>query len=421
MSLLQPEILTSIVSRLFRIEEVTWGDPQKTFVVRFRGALLTEDSAAAYDTLAEALRPYDITPLFRVEEGRQTVVLVSGVSRPPQGRISINIALFILTLLSVLFVGAVYSYQGELPPDPADQIKTLLLHIWDGWPFAVSLLGILLAHEFGHYFAGRYHKTAVSLPYFIPLPYPIGFLGTMGAFINMKERPKNKRTLLDIGIAGPLAGLVVAIPVLTLGLALSKTGPILDTIYTKEAGVADVCSNHVLVGQTYTCPDDNLLEGNSILYLGLKYLTHGRLLPAPAQSNQPPLLYWLRYFFTGQPIPLGGLDVMLHPVAWAGWAGILVTFLNLIPVGQLDGGHVTYTLFGPRVRKAVPFILVILLGLGIIWSGWWLWAAIIFFLGRAHAEPLDQITELDPRRKKLAVLVLVIFVLVSTPVPLTLF
>jgi membrane-associated protease RseP (regulator of RpoE activity) len=365
------------------------------------------------------LRPLNVTPLFRVEAGRQTVILAAGVIRPTLGRISINIALFILTLLSVLFAGAMYSYQGEMPADFFGQIKTLLLNLWVGWPFAVSLLGILLAHEFGHYFAGRYHKTAVSLPYFIP--FPAGFLGTMGAFINMKERPRNKRILLDIGIAGPLAGLVVAIPVLILGLTLSKTDTVQNTYYTKQAGEADICPNTAQIGQTYSCPDDNLLEGNSILYLGLKYLTHGQLLPAPAHYATPPLLYWMRYIFTGSPIPLGGKDVMLHPVAMAGWAGILVTFLNLIPAGQLDGGHVLYTLFDKRINRVLPIILIALLGLGIFWSGWWLWAALIFFMGRAHAEPLDQITELDAPRKMLAVLVLVLFILVLTPVPFTLF
>jgi membrane-associated protease RseP (regulator of RpoE activity) len=419
MPLPPPETLISIVSRLFRVEEVTWGDPQKTFIARFRGALLSADSAAAYDQLAEALRPYEITPLFRVEAGRQTVILAAGVVRPPLGRISLNIALFILTLLSVLFAGAMYSYTGEMPADLAGQLKTLLLNLWVGWPFAASLLGILLAHEFGHYFAGRYHKTAVSLPYFIP--FPTSFLGTLGAFINMKERPRNKRVLLDIGIAGPLAGLIVAIPVLTLGLALSKTDTIQDFVYTKAAGVADACPNRALVGQTYACPGDNLLEGNSLLYLGLKYLTHGELLPAPTHYDTPPLLYWLRYIFTGGPIPFGGVDVMLHPVAMAGWAGILVTFLNLIPAGQLDGGHVLYTLFDTRIKRILPVILVVTLGLGLFWSGWWLWAALIFFLGRSHADPLDQITELDPRRRKLAWLTLAVFFLVLTPVPFTIF
>jgi len=395
MTLPQPEILTSIVSRLFRIEEVTWGDPQKTFVVRYRGALLTDDSAAAYDQLAEALRPFNVTPLFRVEDGRQTVILVAGVIRPTPGRISINIALFILTLLSVLFAGATYSYQGEIPADLFGQIKIYLLNLWVGWPFAVSLLGILLAHEFGHYFAGRYHKTAVSLPYFIP--FPASLLGTMGAFINMKERPRNKRILLDIGIAGPLAGMVVAIPVLLYGLSRSTL-----SIITAVPG--------------------SFVEGNSLLYLLAKFVVFGKLLPAPPNlSGLPLLLHWISYFFVGKPLPVGSLDVMIDQVAWAGWAGILVTSLNLIPAGQLDGGHVLYALFDKRVNRVLPIILIALLGLGFFWSGWWLWAALIFFLGRTHAEPLDQITELDPARKRLAVLALILFILVLTPIPLTLF
>ncbi len=419
MTLPQTEALNSIVSRVFRIEEITWGDPQKTYIVRYRGRLLSADSAAAYDQLAKSLRPLNITPLLRVEDGRQTVILAAGVNHPTLGKISVNIGLFILTLLSVLFAGAMYSYRGEMPTDFLGQVKTLLLNLWVGWPFAVSLLAILLAHEFGHYFAGRYHKTAVSLPYFIP--FPGGILGTMGAFINMKERPRNKRILLDIGIAGPLAGLLVAVLILILGLALSKTTTIQNTYYTKRASVRDACPNTARVGQAYTCHGDDLLEGNSILYLSLKYLTHGELLPAPAHYDRPVLIYWLRYFFTGSPIPVGGQDVMLDAVAMAGWAGILITFLNLIPTGQLDGGHVLYALFGTRVDKVVPFILIAILTLGIFWSGWWLWAALIFFLGRAHAEPLDQITELDSPRKRLAVLVLVIFILVLTPVPFTLF
>jgi membrane-associated protease RseP (regulator of RpoE activity) len=291
-----------------------------------------------------------------------------------------------------------------------------MLNLWVGWPFAASLLGILAAHEFGHYFAGRFHKTAVSLPYFLPLPFPP--LGTMGAFIQMKERPRNKRILFDIGVAGPLAGLIVAMPVLILGLSLSKVGPI-RTTFTKQVGVADVCQNNALPGEAYTC--QNEMEGSSLLYLGLKYLVKGQLLPAPASYNIPPLLYWIRYFFTGTPNPVGGLDVMIHPIALAGWAGLLVTFLNLIPAGQLDGGHVLFSVFGKRINIILPFILVVTILLGFFWPGWWLWTFLIFLLGRGHAETLDQITPLDPARKALAVLMLVIFLLVLTPVPFTIF
>jgi membrane-associated protease RseP (regulator of RpoE activity) len=354
-----------------------------------------------------------------VENEQQVVILMSSAVKPKHGRVSVNIGLFILTLMSVMFAGVMYSYRGPLPEDPLAQIWTLILNLWQGWPFAVSLLSILLAHEFGHYFAGRYHKTDVSLPYFIP--FPASLLGTMGAFINMKERPRNTRILLDIGVAGPLAGLIVAIPVLIIGLNLSKPDTLLNTRYTRQSGQAAICPDATIVGNSYTCPSDNLLEGNSVLYMGLKYVIKGELLPAPAEMNGSAVFYWLRFFFTGNPLPIGGRDIMLDPVAMAGWAGILVTFLNLIPAGQLDGGHILYALFGRKARKLLFFILIPMLALGFIWSGWWLWAGLIFFLGRSQAEPLDQITQLDPNRKLLAGFMLVIFLLVLTPVPFIVF
>ena len=418
MTLPDSEILTSVVARVFRVAEVTLGDPTKGYFLRYRGEL-TRDSIEAYDQLAAALLPYDITPLFRIEDERQTILLMRGTIQPKPGRAWVNILLFVLTLLSVLFAGAQYSYRGPLPEDTFGQIWVLVTHLWVGWTFAVSLLGILLAHEFGHYFVGRAGGAAVSLPYFIPLP--VSMLGTMGAFIQLKQLPKNKRALFDLGIAGPLAGLVIAIPVLILGLALSPVETTQNTYYTKTANSPDVCPNSANIGDSYSCPEDNLLEGNSLLYLGLKYIVKGELLPSPASYDVPPLLYWTRYILTGHPIPVGGQDVVLHPVAWAGWAGLLVTFLNLIPAGQLDGGHVLYALFGKRVGKVFPVILVATLLLGFLWSGWWLWAFLIFWVGRSHAEPLDQITQLDTRRKILAVVVLVVFLLVLTPIPYVIF
>ncbi|MCX6034614.1 MAG: site-2 protease family protein [Chloroflexi bacterium] len=418
MTLPDTDIIASIVSRVFRVEEVTLGDPKQGYFLRYRGELI-RDSIEAYDQLAAALLPYDITPLFRIEHERQTILLIRGTIHPRPGRTWVNILLFVLTLLSVLFAGAQYSYRGSMPDDTFGQIWVLVTHLWVGWPFAVSLLAILLAHEFGHYFVGRARGAAVSLPYFIPLP--VSMLGTMGAFIQLKQLPKNKRALFDLGIAGPLAGLVVAVPVLLLGLALSPVETTQNNYYTRTANSSDVCPNSANIGDSYSCPDDNLLEGNSLLYLGLKYIVKGELLPSPVSYPVPPLLYWTRYILTGHPIPVGGQDVVLHPVAWAGWAGLLVTFLNLIPAGQLDGGHVLYALFGRRVGKVFPVILVAMILLGFLWSGWWLWAFLIFWVGRSHAEPLDQITPLDTLRKTLAVVILVVFLLVLTPVPYVIF
>ncbi len=396
MTLPEPEILHTLVGRIFRSDDITLGDPQKTYVVRYRGHLLLDDSALAYDQLDEAVKLYGLTPLFRIEDESQVVYLVKSPPTPrPSNKIT-NLVLFVLTAFSVLLIGAVDSYQGEAPDSYIKLIFVALLQIWQGWPFALSLMSILAAHEFGHYLVGRHHKADVTLPYFIPFPFPgVSPFGTLGAFIQMKSLPRNRRTLLDIGIAGPLSGLAVAIPVLLLGLSLSNVGPV---------------------------QGPGMMEGNSILYLLAKFAVFGRLLPEPLSTNGLPAgLYWLRYIFTGMPIPVGGQDVFLHPVAWAGWAGLLVTAMNLIPAGQLDGGHVLYVLLGKRVRKVFPFLLGAVLLMGLVWNGWLLWAGLLFLFGRVNAEPLDQITPLDTRRKVIAVLMLILFLLVFIPVPLVIY
>jgi len=190
--------------------------------------------------------------------------------------------------------------------------------------------------------------------------------------IRMKAPITNRRVMLDIGAAGPLIGLAVTIPVLVLGLSLSQVQPL-------------------PVDQAYS------IEGNSLLYLLIKYAMFGRWLPG------------------------NGVDVFVHPVAFAGWAGLLVTSLNLLPAGQLDGGHVLYSLLGDRARRLTWPIILILGALGVLlWPGWLLWAGLVFLFGQGHPGPLDSITQLDTRRKIVAVVVLVLFVLTFTPVPLTL-
>ncbi len=389
----ETEILTQIVSRYLRVTDITTGDANLPYIARYRGQL-TGDSEVAYDQLSENLRYYGLLPLFRKEGNQHVILLTNDKYQPARSNPWVNLILFALTFLSVVITGVINSYEGPLPEEPQGILLTLLSNLGIGVPFAVSLLAILGAHEFGHYLAGRFHNAQVTLPYF--LPFPLSPFGTLGAFIQMKKPPKNKRILLDIGIAGPIAGLIVAIPVLLYGLSLSTVEPIV-----------------VPPGATFQ------LEGNSILYLVSKYIIFGQWLPAPSTyGDLSPIAYWFRYFFTSQPMPIGGMDVFIHPVAWAGWAGLLVTALNLIPAGQLDGGHVIYVLLGERARKLWPLVLLGLLLLGFVWSGWWLWAFLLFFLGRVYAEPLDQITGLDNRRKILAIIGVLIFFLVFTPVPL---
>jgi membrane-associated protease RseP (regulator of RpoE activity) len=393
MTLPETEVLNALVSRVFRIEDVTTtSDPQKGTQLRYRGRLLDEDSVSAYDRLATSVKPHGLTPLFRLEKGEQVIYLVNTPPKQKPANPWVNVILFVITVFSVMLAGA--TPEGPLPADPGGQILALLRSIFTGWPFALAMLGILLAHEFGHYLVSRYHKTPATLPYFIPFPFSP--LGTMGAAILMKGIPKNKRILFDIGVAGPLAGMLIAIPVLFLGLRLSE----LDMVRLSP---------------------NSFIEGNSLIYLFAKYAVFGRFLPEPATfGGLSPFVYWLRYFFTGTPAPIGGTDVFIHPVAFAGWAGLLVTALNLVPAGTLDGGHVVYSLFGEKARKAFPYLIAIMAALGFFWNGWWLWAFLLFWLGRVNAETLDQITPLDGKRRLVAFLVIVLFVLVFTPVPFSL-
>lgn len=391
--------LTPIIARFLSIADITQGDGKQPFSVRYRGQLRS-DSEEAYDQLAALLKPLGYTPLFRKDGEQHAIFLVRGVQEVKPSRAVINLILFALTILSVILAGVLYAMGNlQVPFPPQDWngwVEVLRSSLGGGVAFAASLLAILLAHEFGHYLAGRAHGENVTLPYFIPFPFSV--FGTLGAFINMKTPPKNKRALLDISLAGPLSGLAVAIPVLVLGLSLSKIN-VLPASIQQGAGLQ--------------------LEGNSLLYLFAKWIVFGRLLPQPVSYGElPAWLYWIRYIFTGQPFPYGGIDVLLHPVAWAGWAGLLVTSLNLIPAGQLDGGHVTYVLLGKKAALLLPFVLGGLLLLGIFWNGWWIWALLIFTLGRQYAEPLDQITELDPQRKVIALLAILLFFLVFIPVPL---
>jgi len=388
------EHLTPIVAQVLKIEDITSGGAKDRFLTRYRGKLYG-DSISAYDKLAASLYQHDVTPLFRIEDGKDTVLLLEGTIKSRPSNPVINLLLIGLTFVSMVFAGTMFAYSGPIPSDIPGFIITIINNLALGLPFAISLMAILLAHEFGHYLAAKYHKTKVTLPYFIPLP--LGF-GTLGAFIRLKEPPKNKRILLDIGIAGPLAGLIVAIPIVILGLSLSTVEVI-----------------NLAPGQGIQ------IEGNSVLYLLSKYLVFGKLLPAPVSYEINPILYWIRYIFTGLPIPQGGLDVIISPIAWAGWAGLLVTAFNLIPAGQLDGGHLIYVLMDKKAKYLYPIVLVVLLVLGFRWSGWWIWALLIFILGRVYAEPLDQITQLNPQRKYLAIFGLIIFFLVFTPVPLILY
>jgi membrane-associated protease RseP (regulator of RpoE activity) len=386
--------LEAAVADLFAVHDVTLGIPEQPEAIRLRGRLQVA-SEQAFPQIVERVRELGYTAVLRRDPEHDLEVLLLVPGAPPQEsrqRLWLNALLFVLTVLATLFVGAFWSDQ--VPPE-AD-LMWILTHLWIGWPFGLSLMAILTGHELGHYFAGRYYKVPVSLPFFIPMPLPP--LGTMGAFIVMKGQSLNRRQMMTVGAAGPLVGFALAVPILILGLSLSTVEP--------------------MVG-----PEPEMmvfLEGNSLLYLFLKFAVFGQVLPG---SGAPPTtlaaLGEVGSALLGTFPVDSGYDVFIHPVALAGWAGLLVTAFNLLPVGQLDGGHVLYSLIGQHAQKLTWPIIGLLVLLGILfWQGWFLWAALIFFFGQSHPDPLDDVTRLDPPRKVVAVVVLLIFVLTFTPLPM---
>ncbi len=391
------ESIVGMVSDVMDVNNIVMGKDKE--LLRIRGKLFVE-SEEAYKRLSVTLGRAGFTPLFRHDKEDHLVIVVRKLPVQKTGNTWLNISMFVVTLVTVLYAGSMHSMESVELNSGIDvtsgnnTVWLILKLLWTGWPFALSLLGILLAHEMGHYIAARKHGALVTLPYFIP--FPSGFLGTMGAVIQMKGPIQNKRVLLDVALSGPFAGLIVAIPVVVIGLHLSEITPLPFSGFQ--------------------------LEGNSIMYLAAKYLVFGELLPKPLDYGQmPAVIHWIVFFFTGNPGPNGGTDVFIHPVALAGWAGMLVTGLNLIPVGQLDGGHILYVLFGKSAKKWRPLVIVLLVALGFVWSGWWIWAILLYAFGQSHPEVLDEITELDDYRRSLAFVALILFFLLIVPVPLRIY
>lgn len=310
---------------------------------------------------------------------------------PRQPRLLLHAGLFLATFLTTTAAGALYAHgrigaglEG-IPP------------ISDGLSYSVPLMLILLSHELGHYFVARKHGVDASLPYFIPMPPTFFFLGTMGALIGMRGSPTDRKKLIDIGAAGPLAGLAVAIPVIWYGLAHSHVGAL------------------TLGG---------MQEGNSILYALLKRAVTGA---------------WL---------PDGKHDVFMHPTLLAGWAGLLITMINLLPIGQLDGGHIAAAYFGngynaiaERIRRLLPVgaVVVFLLARNLLraeapvwneqvgsqlaflaavpWLVWYLLATLLVRLSGGVNHPTVDDLPLPRSRKALFWLMVVVFIAVFMPVP----
>jgi len=327
-------------------------------VIIFEGKL-RGDPEPAYERLARSFAEVNRSPRLLEGERGRTVVVAMPVSpeqgKPARRRLGVPLLLLVATLITTTWAGALH--QGvDLWQEPA--------RFAVGLPYSLALMAILLIHELGHYVAGRLHGINVTLPYFIPVPMG---LGTFGAFIQIRGAIADRRKLFDVGVAGPLAGLVIALPALYFGLKGAEAVP---------AGPGVNLSGSVLLAWLYSVTNGSLVRPDHV--------------------------------------------VALTPLGFAGWLGLLVTALNLIPVGQLDGGHVAYALFGRRRAENLGWVaFFLLLALGIFyWSGWLTWAILIFFLGGVKHEPaLNELPAPGWERRAIGAFAFVLLFLIMAPVP----
>lgn len=298
----------------------------------------------------------------------------------PKRKVLLPLLLLLLTVLSTLAVGAhlTSAYRNNQPPFPAalslfGPLAEAAAHpgiLLTGWPFALTLLGILGMHEFGHFFAARHHGIHATYPYFIPFP---NLIGTMGAFIRIQSPITDRRALFDVGVAGPLVGFLVALPALAIGILNSKA---------------------------LTMPVAN----------------------GAIEFGNPPLV-WLMTKLLRPDVPTDQL--FLDPMARAAWVGLFATALNLLPVGQLDGGHILYSVNPRRHRLLSRLVIFLLLIAGTFgyfhpetaWLGWLFWGGLLLALGVRHPTVMDPGRELDARRRQLAYVSLAVFLLCFTPIP----
>ena len=267
--------------------------------------------------------------------------------------------LFLLTIFTTLFAGALM--EGA-------QIYSNPLEIFKGIPFSFTLLFILGTHEFGHYYYAQKHKVDATLPYFIPAPPFLFLIGTFGAFIKIKSPIYRKDALLQIGAAGPIAGFIIAVPALVIGLLLS------EVIEKKDIQGA-------------------IILGDSILMKVLTFITHPGLLESQ--------------------------DIMLHPIAFAGWIGLLVTMLNLLPIGQLDGGHIAYAMLGEKQDIIGKLAFLLLIPLSFFSINWLIWGILLLLLMRSVKHPpiQDIHVPLSYKDKRIGYACLIIFILCFIPAP----
>jgi hypothetical protein len=344
-------------------------------------ALVHPAHAGPSPALAAVLAQWPGSYYWSDEPDGRHLVLTRPAGRRAE-RWAVHVVLFLATLVTTTFAGAVFA--GAIPFDDPLALFTgsypLPRHLLQAWAaglsFSIPLLAILLCHEMGHYVTARRYQVDVSPPYFIPVPLFPTFIGTMGAFIRLRSILNDRRQLFDVGFGGPIAGFVVALPVLLLGLARSHATP----------GFGSATGLILSVGsQTWVL-------GDSLVTLAARHLLHGG---APA--------------------------VVADPVAFAGWLGMFVTMLNLLPMGQLDGGHILFARLPDMHRRVAVIFWLVIIALGTLWFGWYVWGGLVLLLSRGrlgHPPVLDVLRPLPRSRAWIWWMAVALFAITFAPAPL---
>jgi len=321
-----------------------------------------------FDSLRRSLSEKGYVPLLRYEKGEHIIYIIKKPKRKEKP-VWINIALLIATIITTIITGSILC-QGHFDiwnmPNPMDILKPENL-LKGAFLFALPLMSILIVHEMGHYFISRKHGISTSLPFFIPVPPVLSFnIGTFGALISSRDPMPNKKALFDVGISGPIAGFIVAIPVTVIGIATAKIVPIVP--------FEDLPSGETVFGSSF------LIDALANLILDI-----------PASYT-----------------------IDMNPILFAGWVGLLITSINLLPAGQLDGGHIFRAVFGEK-QKYIGWAAV---GIMVL-TGWIFFAIIIIFMmGMMHPPPLNDDTDLDIKRKLLFIVALAMLLLCYIPYPI---
>lgn len=365
------ELLKSEVAKHFPFYDMSFNVKTALFFCKIDEKSLDEK----FELLRISLKKNGYIPMIRFEQGEHIIYIIK---RPKikKRSIWINFALLVATIFTTTYAGS-WQWVGIYNQSWMNQATTGLGDVFlkafepsyliEGFFFfSIPLLLILGIHEMGHFLISKKHKLDTSLPFFIPLPPPF-ILGTFGAIISTREPIPNRKTLLDVGVSGPIFGFLIAIPVCIIGLFLMQQNPI-----TAVSG-----------GQ-------NLIVTFPLVLQGLGSLFH-------ISEN-----------------------ALMHPTLFAGWVGLFLTSLNLLPVGQLDGGHVSRALFKNNARYASWIVIIVVMTLGIFYTGWLFIAIIIIlFIGTQHSPPLNEYSPLDTKRKIVGVIALIIFIICFAPIPIS--